>query len=101
MPQVRRTQRAVAQEAGELAVPPLRHGVGPARPRETARTTEGMMKAQLTIEVRVNQVGSYANSFTLGDAYNVELASLGAFASVLVKIHEAIVEIVKQHGAKV
>ena len=52
------------------------------------------MKAQLTIEVRVNQQGSYGNAFTLGDTYVVELASLNDFAAVLVKLHEAFEQIV-------
>jgi len=52
------------------------------------------MKAQLTIEVRVNQQGSYGNAFTLGDTFVVELGSLQDFAAVLVKLHEAFQQIV-------
>jgi hypothetical protein len=59
------------------------------------------VKAQLTIEVRISQQGSYGNQFTLADSYVVELDSLGQFADVLVKIHETMLVILKQRGVKI
>ena len=43
MPEVRREARAVAEETGELAVPALRHRVGPARSCERAAQREHAM----------------------------------------------------------
>ena len=54
------------------------------------------MKAQLQIEVRINQQGNYGNALTLGDSYNLEVSSLTDMAIILVKLHEACEAVAKQ-----
>ncbi len=58
------------------------------------------MKAQLTVEVRIMQEGSYGNAFTLSDNYKIDLSSLHQFAEVLVKFHELADLVIKQYGVK-
>lgn len=58
------------------------------------------MKTVMQIEVRMYQQGSYGNAFTLADNYELELSTLSQAAGILVKLHEACLEVAKQMGAK-
>lgn len=53
------------------------------------------MKCELTIEVRINQQGTYVNAFTFGDHYQLDLNTLSEMAQILVKLHQACEEVAR------